>query len=242
MQRGDAQMVLASTAVAPAQEQQRHDAARGARARRARRLGGAASGAVRELRRPRRHRRVLLPHGADRRLHAAGRAVVRRRPRVAAAPRGGDGRGGRAARRDRPRGRRARRLRQVGELARTPGEPLAQPARRATGSSRATPGRSSRTSTASASGSRTTGPPTCHIGIIHGDYQFANVMFSHHGAEARGDRRLGALHPRRPAARPGVDAHRLARARRPARSRRAAAVRSGTACRAARTSSTTTAR
>ena len=61
-----------------------------------------------------------------------GEPVVRRRSRLAAAPRGGDGRRRRAARRDRPRGGRARRLRQGGELARTPGRAAGAASSRAT--------------------------------------------------------------------------------------------------------------
>ena len=84
----------------------------------------------------------------------------------------------RRARRGRPRSRRAGRLRQAGQLARTPGRPLALPARRLLASSRATARPTSPTSTGSAQWLDAHRPAEARIGVIHGDYQFANVMFA----------------------------------------------------------------
>lgn len=47
-------------------------------------------------------------------------------------------------------------------------------------------------------------------GVMHGDYHVANLMFSHAGPVGGGDRRLGDVHDRRPAARPGLAGGHLA--------------------------------
>ena len=58
-------------------------------------------------------------------------------------------------------------------------------------------------------------PDDIRMGLIHGDFHFANVLISPHRGPGGGDRRLGADHDRRPAARPRPPARR--RGRGPAR-------------------------
>ena len=135
------------------------------------------------LRRPVGAGGLLLPDGVRRRLvaHPGGHHLarpVRRRPRRPAGP------GLPAGRRHRPAvpgglgGEGPRRLRPPRGVPRAPGRPVAAPTWRPCSSGR------SRASTRPPPGCGRTGPPPTVPGIMHGDYQFANVMYRH-GAPAR---------------------------------------------------------